>query len=441
MDAMLNEQLEAALSRRSSRLPGFYRLTDAQRRTLVGRWAGLSEAELALLGCQADTGRADAMIENAIGCYWLPLGVATNFVVNGRDHLVPMAVEEPSVVAAASHGALLARGAGGFSAGADAPVMIGQVQLLDLPGDDLAAAAARIDAARDEVLALAHAQSQSLPRLGGGAKDLVCRPFGQTPAGPMLVVHLHYDTRDAMGANAVNTAVEAIAPLLERLSGGRSVLRILSNLADQRRARAECRVPAEALARDGMSGFEVAERIVEANALAVVDPYRAATHNKGILNGIDPLVVATGNDWRAVEAGAHAYAARDGGYRSLTDWHLAANGDLVGRLELPLALGTVGGGTRAQPAAAVALKVLGVGSAAELAQVAASVGLAQNLSALRALVTEGIQPGHMALHARQLALAAGATGEAAVRIAEQLVAEGQIRPARARELVAHRTGQ
>jgi hydroxymethylglutaryl-CoA reductase len=313
--------------------------------------------------------------------------------------------------------------------------MIGQVQLLDLPGDDLASAAARIRAAEAEVLALAAAQSESLPRLGGGPRGLETRLFPDTPAGPMLVVHLLLDTRDAMGANAVNTAVEAIAPRLEALSGGRAVLRILSNLADRRLAWAECRVPAGSLAREGISGYEVAERIVEANALAVVDPYRAATHNKGVLNGIDPVVIATGNDWRAVEAGAHAHAARDGAYRALTDWRLTAAGDLAGRLELPLALGTVGGGTRAHPAAAVALKVLGVGGARELAEVVASVGLAQNLSALRALVSEGIQPGHMALHARQLALAAGATGELAQRIAEQLVAEGQIRPARARELV------
>jgi hydroxymethylglutaryl-CoA reductase len=434
MSVTLSPEMNQAIAARSSRLPGFYRLGLAERQAAVARWAGLTDEESARLVAGADPGRADTMIENAIGCFWLPLGVATNFRVNGRDVLVPMAVEEPSVVAAASHGALMARAGGGFSADSDEPVMIGQVQLLELPGDDLEAAARRVLAARDEVLALAQAQSESLPRLGGGAKGLETRAFPDTPVGPMLVIHLHYDTRDAMGANAVNTAVEAIAPRLEELTGGRAVLRILSNLADQRRARSRCLVPASSLERGGVSGYEVAARIVEANALALVDPYRATTHNKGIMNGIDPVVIATGNDWRGAEAGAHAFAARDGHYRALTDWRLTPDGDLVGYLELPLALGTVGGGTRAHPGAAVALKLLGVASARELAEIAASVGLAQNLSALRALVTEGIQPGHMALHARQLALAAGATGERAARIAEQLVAEGQIRATRAREL-------
>jgi hydroxymethylglutaryl-CoA reductase len=441
MDPETREPIESALRERSSRWPGFYKLPLAERRDLVARWAGLTPEEAELLACRVDPARADAMVENAVGCFWLPLGVATNFRVNGRDVLVPMVVEEPSVVAAASHGALMARAGGGFQATSDEPVMIGQVQLMDLPGDDLAAAARRIDGERAAVLALAHAQSQTLPGLGGGAKDLLTRAFPDTPVGPMLVVHLHYDTRDAMGANAVNTAVEAIAPLLEQLSGGRAVLRILSNLADQRKVRTRCLVPASALARDGVSGYVVAERIVEANALAVVDPYRAATHNKGILNGIDPVVIATGNDWRGAEAGAHAFAARDGQYRSLTDWRLTSTGDLVGEMELPLALGTVGGGTRAHPAAAVALRILGPRSARELAEVVASVGLAQNLSALRALVTEGIQPGHMALHARQLALAAGASGEHVLRIAEQLVAEGQIRAGRARELVLSAAAQ
>jgi hydroxymethylglutaryl-CoA reductase len=432
----MNDTIETAIRNRSSRLPGFYQLPPTRRRTTVARWAGLSRTEEALLECGLDGARADAMIENVIGSFQLPVGIATNFTVNGRDVLVPMAVEEPSVVAAASHGALMARRGGGFTTGSDEPVMIGQVQVLDIPAEALANAAAAVEAARAEILVLADSRSETLPRIGGGAKGLEVRVFPETPAGPMLVVHLHFDTRDAMGANAVNTACEAIAPLIADVTGGRVLMRILSNLADRRKAWAECRIPVAALARDGFAGAEVAEAIVAANALAVVDPYRAATHNKGVLNGIDPVVIATGNDWRSAEAGAHAYAARDGAYRSLTDWRIDPdNGDLLGRLELPLALGTIGGGTRSHPLAAVCLKILGVRSARDLAEVVASVGLAQNLSALRALCTEGIQNGHMALHARQLALAAGATGEAANQIAEQLVAEGQIKVARARELV------
>ncbi|MFN2252509.1 MAG: hydroxymethylglutaryl-CoA reductase, degradative, partial [Anaerolineae bacterium] len=311
-----------------------------------------------------------------------------------------------------------------------------QVHLLDIADERMDAAVGAVDQARDEILALANSRSRSLPALGGGAKDVETRVLSDTGVGVVLVVHLLFDTRDAMGANAVNTACETIAPLLERLTGGRALMRILSNLADHRVARSRCRVPAAALERDGVPGGEVARRIVEANAVAVADPYRAATHNKGIMNGVDPVVIATGNDWRGAEAGAHAYAARSGAYRALTDWRLDDNGDLCGSIELPLSLGTVGGTTRSHPTAAVSLKILGITSSRELAGVAASVGLAQNLSALRALVTEGIQPGHMALHARQVAVAAGASGEMAVRIAEQLVAEGEIRTARAKELVA-----
>ena len=433
---MSNESLERAIQDRSSRLPGFYRLPLGRRRAAVARWADLSAEELDLWERGLDASRADALIENVVGTYALPVGVATNFLVNGREVLVPMAVEEPSVVAAASHGALLARRGGGFEARADAPVMIGQVQVIDLPGGDLEAASARIEAQRESILSTAHAQSRSLPALGGGALGMEVRRFPETAAGPMLVLHLFYDTRDAMGANAVNTACEAIAPIVESASGGTVLMRILSNLSDRRLVRASCRVPSQALARDGLDGSEVARRIAAANALAVVDPYRAATHNKGILNGIDPVIIATGNDWRGVEAGAHAFAARGGSYRALTEWRVEAEtGDLLGTLELPMAIGIVGGGTRSLPLAALGLKILGAGSSGELAEIVASVGLAQNLSALRALVCEGIQDGHMALHARQLALAAGASAESAPRIAEQLVAEGQIRGARALELV------
>ncbi len=428
--------MDVQVANRSSRLHGFYQLSPRERRRIVSLWAGLSADESAALESGLSTDDADALVENVIGTFALPIGVATNFRVNGFDRLVPMVVEEPSVIAAASHGALMARAGGGFDAEADDPIMIGQVQVMDLPVDDLAAAEAKLIVARTAILELAHRQSPTLAALGGGAKDLEVRTFAETPAGPMLVLHLLFDCRDAMGANAVNSACEAIAPLVAQVTGGRVVLRILSNLADHRLARASCRVPASALGRDGASGAEVVERIVEAHALATVDPYRAATHNKGVMNGIDAVVVATGNDWRGIEAGAHAFAARAGAYRPLTNWRADTNGDLRGSVELPLALGTVGGGTRAFPAASAALRILGAQSSRELAEIVSCVGLAQNLSALRALAMEGIQPGHMALHARQVAVAAGARGSAVTRIAEQLVAEGEVRAKRAKELLA-----
>ncbi|MFQ5459636.1 MAG: hydroxymethylglutaryl-CoA reductase, degradative [Anaerolineae bacterium] len=432
---MARSTLLNAVAERSSRLSGFYRLDHQQRRDLVAEWAHLNEADMAALATSLEPTEADVLVENVVGVHTLPVGIATNLRVNGRDVLVPMAVEEPSVIAAASHGALMARRGGGFRATADEPVMIGQIQVAGLPADGLEAAAEAVRAATPLIMDIAQRQSPTLARLGGGAKGLEVRTLPETPAGAMLVVHILYDTRDAMGANAVNTACEAVAPLVEEVTGGTVILRILTNLAARRLVTTECTVPVECLSRPGMDGAEVARRIVAANALAVVDAYRAATHNKGVMNGIDAVVVATGNDWRGVEAGAHAYAARDGAYRSLTNWR-QEEGRLVGTLEIPLALGTVGGGTRAYPAAATALKILGVSTSKELAEIAASVGLAQNLSALRALVTEGIQPGHMALHARQVAAAAGARGAWVSTIAEQLVAEGQIRAQRAREILA-----
>jgi len=400
----------------------------------VAEFAGLSDADLALFdGGGLTLEQAERLIENVVGLYSLPLGIAVNFQVNGRDVLVPMVIEEPSVVAACSYAARLARAGGGFTAESDPPLMIGQVQVLDVP--DLETAAAAVRQAEAEIGALVDRQSPTVAELGGGFRGLEVRPFPDTPVGPMLVVHLLIDVRDAMGANLVNSAAEAVAPLIEKRTGGRVVLRILSNLADRRLARARCRVPAEALARDGVPGDLVVRGIVEAQTLAEVDPYRAATHNKGVLNGIDAVAVATGNDWRAVEAGAHAYAARTGRYRPLTRWWADEAGDLRGEIELPLALGIVGGTTRAHPLAQVALRILGVESAAELNQIAAAVGLAQNLGALRALATEGIQAGHMALHARQIALAAGATGDLVDRVAEQMVREGEIRLTRAKTLV------
>jgi hydroxymethylglutaryl-CoA reductase len=422
----------------SSRLPGFYRKKLSERAATIKAWAGLSEAETAALTNGLNLEGANAMIENVVGLYNLPLAVATNFKINGREFLIPMVVEEPSIVAGVSYAAKLALSGGGFITSSSEPVMIGQIQVLDVP--DIEAAIEKITAEKESLLEAANRFHPSIQARGGGARDIECRPLAETPTGPMLVVHLHYDCRDAMGANAINTAAEALAPQIESLSGGRVNLRILSNLTDRRTATAECHVKAPELARDSLEGQVVARSIVEAWAMAEADPYRAATHNKGIMNGIDPVAVATGNDWRAIEAGAHAYAARSGRYSSLTRWRQNESGDLLGRLHMPLSVGTVGGATKVHPAAQVALKILGYPNARQLAEIMVAVGLAQNLAAIRALATEGIQRGHMRLHARQVALAAGASGATIQQVAETLVREGNIREGRARELVARLQG-
>lgn len=425
------------MATRNSRLGGFYQLNPFERLQMVKSFDGLTDEDLRQLhgGNGALTvERADKMIENVIGTFNLPLGIATNFQINGRDLLVPMVVEEPSIVAGASYAAKLVRAGGGFEAGSTAPLMISQVQLVDITSPEQASQA--ISAHRDAILALANRQSTSLVALGGGAQDIEVRWFATSPMGPMLVVHLIVDCRDAMGANAVNTMAEAVAPLLESITGGRAYLRILSNLSDRRMSRARAVVPPSALERDGISGEEVIEGILWAHAFAVVDPYRATTHNKGILNGIDPVLVATGNDWRAIEAGAHAYAARNGQYTSLSHWERDPAGNLVGTLEIPLAVGIVGGATRVHPAAQAALKLLGVTHAHELAEVCVCAGLASNLAAMRALATEGIQRGHMGLHARQIAMAAGAHGDEITQVAERMVEERTIKPARAIALLA-----
>ena len=383
---------------RSSRLKGFYELPPAQRREALATWAELDEGDRSALDGGLDLAAADRLVENVTGLYALPFAIAPNFIVNGRELLVPLVIEEPSVVAAMANAARLARAGGGFQTGSTEPVMIGQVQLLDVP--DPAAATARILAAKADLLAQIDALHPTIRRLGGGPRDLEVRRLDDTPAGPMLIVHLLLDTRDAMGANAVNTAVEVLAPMLEALSGGRALLRILSNLSDRRRAWATCRIPVDAFASADYTGEAVAAGICAANAFAYADPYRAATHNKGIFNGIDAVALATGQDWRAIEAGAHAYAARSGQYRSLTDWSLDDD-HLVGRLEMPLAAGVVGGMTKHHPTARLALKILGHPDARGLAEIMVAAGLAQNLAALRALVAEGIQAGHMALHARR----------------------------------------
>ena len=427
--------------RRSSRLPGFYQQSLAGRAATVAEWAGLTPDEQAALLGTGGLGPAQAehMIENVIGLYALPLGIATNFLVNGQDVLVPMVVEEPSIVAGVSYAAKLARSGGGFITTADEPLMIGQIQVLDV--DNIYAAAGRVWKARARLLAEADCCDRVLVALGGGARGIELRPFPDTPAGPMLVVHVLFDVRDAMGANAINTTCERLAPLVEEITGGRVTLRILSNLADRRTATASCLIAAEALGSAEMSGAEVARGIVEAAALAQVDPYRAATHNKGVMNGMDAVALATGNDWRALEAGAHAWAARSGRYTSLTAWWQDEEGNLRGRIELPVAVGIVGGATRVHPTAQVALKILGVKTARDLAQVMAAVGLAQNFAALRALAAEGIQRGHMSLHARQMALAAGAAESEVAEIARRMVTEGQISTARAKELLRALRGE
>ena len=377
--------------------------------------------------------QADHMIENVVGTYALPMAVAQHFLINGHEVPVPMVVEEPSIVAAASYMARLARAGGGFVASASAPEMIGQMQILDIP--DLQNASIALEAARAELLAEADQIDPLLNKLGGGARDLQVRLIEDSPIGSFLVVHLIMDVRDAMGANTVNTALERLAPRVEHITGGRVLLRILSNLADRRLAKAECRIPLESLAFGEFAAEDVRDRIIEAWAFAEADPYRAATHNKGIMNGVDAVVLATGNDWRAVEAGAHAYAARSGRYTSLSTWSKSADGSLLGNLEMPMAVGIVGGATRVHPGASAAVQVMGVKTAAELAQVIVSVGLAQNLGALRALATEGIQRGHMTLHARQVAAAAGAPQDKIAALAEQMVKEGNVHIQRALEIL------
>lgn len=419
----------------------FYNLTIPERLEQLMAETGLSAADAAALsgtrGLSPES--ADHMIENVIGIFSLPIGIARNFQVNGRDVPIPMVVEEPSIVAGASFMAKLARETGGFFAHTTASEMIGQIQILDV--DDAASARLMLLAEKDALLAEAALVDPVLIKLGGGPRDLEVRVIDQSPLGPFLVAHLIYDVVDAMGANAVNTAVERLAPKIERITGGRVLLRILSNLADRRLARARVTIQTTDLAYADFSGEEVRDGIIQAWAFAAADPYRAATHNKGIMNGVDSVLIATGNDWRAVEAGAHAYAARGGRYTSLSSWGVNADGDLVGTLEMPLAVGTVGGATRVHPGAQASLRLMGIDSAAELAEVIVSVGLAQNLAALRALATEGIQRGHMGLHARQVAIAAGAQDEHIERLAERLVADGIIRIDHAKAVLEEWSGE
>ena len=425
-------------------LPRLRSLPIEQRLEAIARVVGLSDADVTAARAGLGLEQAGHMIENVVATYALPLGIAENFRVNGRDVLVPMVVEEASVVAACGYAAKLARARGGFTASSTDPIMIGQIQTLDVP--DLDAALARIAAEAPDLVAWLNTgnpstRSTHARAVGIEGRVIVADVETQNIASlrridDMLIVHVLYDCGDAMGANLINTACEALAPRIEALTGGRVNLRILSNYSTKRLASARCEIPVAALSEDAAEAAAAAERIVEASVFAERDPYRAVTHNKGVMNGIDAVLMATGNDWRAVEAAAHAWAARDGHYGAMTRWRLNAVGDaLVGEIELPMAVGTVGGATRSHPSAQVALKILGVTGARALAEVIVCVGLAQNFGAIRALAMEGIQRGHMGLHARQVAIAAGAIGEQIERIAAQMVSEGNVRAARARELV------
>jgi hydroxymethylglutaryl-CoA reductase len=401
---------------RTSRIPGFHKVTIAERRDLVVHTTGVesSDIERALRGGGLDGETADKFVENVLGTYALPYGIALNVRVNGRDHVVPMVIEEPSVIAAASNAAKMAREGGGFLAEADPPLMIAQVQLYEVR--DAEASAARLREQSSEIVALANEAMTALVARGGGTRGIEVRIL----ADDVVVVHLIVDCKDAMGANLVNGVAEGVASRIAAIAQARVGLRILSNLCDKRCVRVTCRVPGGALATDEHGGSDVIDGIVNASRFAELDPYRAATHNKGIMNGIDAVAIATGNDWRAVEAGAHAFAARTGHYRPLATWR--RDGDYaVGRLELPMALGTVGGTLRVHPAARLSLRILGVTDAQGLACIAASVGLASNLAAVRALATVGIQRGHMGLHARAVAVAAGATGDRVEQVAAMIV--------------------
>ena len=414
-----------------SRIPGFYRLSLNERHSILRERFGLTEQDMTALTATGglDVDRASLMIENCVGLFSLPVGLGLNFVVNNKPYIVPMVVEEPSVVAAVSNSAKLVAQGGGFSAEADPGQMIAEVQVLDLP--DLESATLATEAAEPQLIALANSKNPGMVKRGGGALGLEVRRFDTEP--DMLVVHLIVDCVDAMGANAVNSMAEGIAPLIEELTSGRVCLRILSNLADRRLARATCRIAISDLETKTMTGAEVARGIVDAFRFADVDPYRAATHNKGIMNGVDAVAIATGNDWRSVEAGAHAYAARSGRYRSLTHWSVDG-AQLIGSITLPMAVGTVGGSTGVHPTIVVLRKLLDVENARELGMVMAAAGLAQNLGALRALATEGIQRGHMTLHARQAALAAGVDSDQVSAVASVLVKSGDIRTETARKL-------
>ncbi len=413
----------------SSRIPGFYKLPPEDRLEEVRDFAELTDEEVEILGKTGslDIDTADRMIENVIGTLELPIGIAVNFVINGEDYLIPMATEESSVVAAASNAAKIARSKGGFKAEADEPRMIGQIQVTDV--NDIGKAKKAIESKKKDILELANEQDPVIVKLGGGAEDLEVREI-DTPSGKMIIVHLIVDVRDAMGANLVNTMAEAVAPIIEDITGGEIFLRIISNLADKRISRAKA-----VFGKEELGGEEVVDGIIKAYHFAVGDPYRCATHNKGIMNGMTSIALAIGNDIRALEAGAHSYAAKDGSYKPLTTWRKDENGDLVGEIEVPVTIGIVGGSTSVNPIARTCIKILGVETSQELGKVMASAGLAQNLAALRALSSEGIQKGHMKLHARNIASVAGAEGDLIDKVAKKMIEEDRISTDRAIELL------
>jgi len=412
---------------KTSLVSGFYKLPIEKRIEFVKNFSGLNDEETKLFTSCLDLKIADKMIENVLGTFELPLGVAVNFLINGKDYLIPMAIEESSVVAAASNAAKIARVRGGFTTECTEPLMIGQIQILNVK--DVAAAASNILKRKKEILTLANEQDKVLVKFGGGAKDLEVRILN-SPLGKMIVVHLIVDVRDAMGANAVNTMCEALAPMLEEVSGGKVRLRILSNLADKRIVKAKA-----VFDKEKMGGESDVDAFLESYTLAVIDPYRAATHNKGIMNGIDALIIATGNDFRAIEAGAHAYAARNGSYTSFSKYYKDKDGNLVGELEIPMAIGIIGGAGNIHPKALLCKKILGIKTAKELAEVAVSLGLAQNFAAVFALSTVGIQKGHMSLHAKNIAVMAGAKGDEIDIVADRMVKEGKIKLDRAEEIL------
>lgn len=414
---------------RTSRIEGFYKLPISERVKIIKEWANLTDEEASILlnfgNLPKDIG--ERMIENVIGGMTYPFAIAVNFLINGKDYLVPMVIEEASVVAAASNAAKMLRYEKGIMAEAGPQEMIGQVHLVNVTSPYYKVA--KILEHKHELLEHASQQDPVLLRFGGGPRDIEARVVN-TRKGPAIVVHLIVDVRDAMGANSVNTMVESIAPLLEKITGGQARLKIISNHATRRIVRAWVKTPVE-----NVGGLEIARGIEEASMLADVDPYRAVTHNKGIMNGVIAVALATAQDHRAIEAGAHAYACRSGLYKPLSTWEVGDEGYLYGYLELPLQVGVVGGATRVHPVAKIALKILGVSTAKELSEVMAAVGLAQNLAALRALVSEGIQKGHMKLHARNLAIMAGAHGDLIDKVADRMVKDGKIRFDYARELV------